>query len=125
LLKREADLQELVRLVGMDSLSAADRLVLEAARMVREDFLHQNAFEDIDTYTSVKKQALLLDVIMEYYRLAAQALAKGAELEPMLEAPVLEEIGRAKLVPEDQLHALEHMKKRVAESFVTPEEPVN
>ncbi|HRU04646.1 MAG TPA: V-type ATP synthase subunit A [Candidatus Brocadiia bacterium] len=117
-LKREAELQELVRLVGMDSLSADDRLLLEAARLIREDFLHQNAFEDVDTFTSMKKQALMLDVIMTYYREAAKALERGAELGPMLELPVLQEIARAKLLAEDKADAsFAELKKKVADSL--------
>jgi V/A-type H+-transporting ATPase subunit A len=103
LLKREAELEEIVRLVGMDSLAPADRLLLEGAKMVREDFLHQNAFEPVDTYSSLKKQFLLLEVILSYYRLSEKALGKGAALESLLSLPVKERIARAKLVPEDNL----------------------
>jgi V/A-type H+-transporting ATPase subunit A len=103
LLKREAELEEIVRLVGMDSLAPADRLLLEGAKMVREDFLHQNAFEPVDTYSSLKKQFHLLDVILEYYRLAKGALDKGTALEKLLALPVKERIARAKLIPEDNM----------------------
>ncbi len=117
LLKREAELQELVRLVGMDSLSPTDRLLLEAARMVREDFLHQNAFDDIDTYTSMQKQSLMLDVIMDFYHSAADALSCGVDLEKILTLPVREDIGRAKLVEESKLDTFHHMKTHLAEQF--------
>ncbi len=103
LLKREAELEEIVRLVGMDSLAPADRLLLEGAKMVREDFLHQNAFEPVDTYSSLKKQFHLLDVILSYYRLAKEALDKGTALEKLLSLPVKERIARAKLIPEDKM----------------------
>ena len=103
LLKREAELEEIVRLVGMDSLAPADRLLLEGAKMVREDFLHQNAFEPVDTYTSLKKQFHLLDVILGYYRLAKEALDKGSALEELLALPVKERIARAKLIPEEDM----------------------
>jgi V/A-type H+-transporting ATPase subunit A len=117
LLKREAELQELVRLVGMDALSPTDRLLLEAARMVREDFLHQNAFDDIDTYTSMQKQSLMLEVIMSYYRSASDALSRGAELEKILSLPIREVISRAKLIDEAKLNTFNQMKKQMAEQF--------
>ncbi len=107
LLKKEAELEEIVRLVGMDSLAPTDRLLLEGAKMVREDFLHQNAFEPVDTYSSLKKQFHLLDLILVYYRLARQALDKGAALESLLSLPVKERIARAKLIPEDNLSEFE------------------
>ena len=77
LLEKEAELEEIVRLVGRDSLSAGDRLVLEVARSLREDFLHQNAFHEVDTYTSMKKQALMLDAILQFYRQARAALDRA------------------------------------------------
>ncbi len=103
LLKREAELEEIVRLVGMDSLAPGDRLLLEGAKMVREDFLHQNAFEPVDTYSSLAKQFRLLDVILTYYHLAKEALDKGTSLETLLALPVKERIARAKLIPEDDM----------------------
>ncbi len=103
ILKKEADLQELVRLVGLDSLGSSDRLILEAARLVREDYLNQSAFDDIDTFTSLKKQALMLDAILHYFKLANQKLESGAELSTMLDLPVMEDISRAKLISEKEL----------------------
>ena len=117
LLKREAELQELVRLVGMDSLSPTDRLLLEAARMIREDFLHQNAFDDIDTYTSMRKQFLMLDIIMEFYQLATASLAKGANLEKILALPIQEQISRAKLIEETRLDTFNQLKEQMAAQF--------
>jgi V/A-type H+/Na+-transporting ATPase subunit A len=117
LLKREAELQELVRLVGMDSLSPTDRLLLEAARMIREDFLHQNAFDDIDTYTSVKKQSLLLNIIIEFFNLATDALLKGINLEGLLNLKVREQISRAKLIEEGNLEAFDQLKQQMVEEF--------
>ena len=113
ILKREAELEELVRLVGIDSLSASERLVMEAARMVREDFLHQNAFDELDQYTSLKKQFLMLDVIMAYYRKASEVLEKGADLARMLEIKAIGEIGRAKLTPEGRPGEFAALKSRV------------
>jgi V/A-type H+-transporting ATPase subunit A len=110
LLKREAELEEIVRLVGMDSLAPADRLLLEGAKMVREDFLHQNAFEPVDTYTSLQKQYHLLDLILSYYKLAQEALEGGAALEALLTLPVKEKIARAKLIPEDKIEEFDKIR---------------
>ena len=117
LLKREAELQELVQLVGMDSLSPTDRLLLESSRMVREDFLHQNAFDDIDTYTSMRKQNMLLDVIIYFYHLASEALSKGVNLDSILHMLVLEDISRAKLIKEDNLDAFDQLKEKITGEF--------
>jgi V/A-type H+-transporting ATPase subunit A len=114
LLKREAELEEIVRLVGMDSLAPADRLLLEGAKMVREDFLHQNAFEPVDTYTSLRKQFRLLDVILSYYKQAQEALDKGAVLETLLSLPVKEKIARAKLIPEDKIEDFDRIREELA-----------
>ena len=103
ILKKEADLQELVRLVGMDSLSPGDRALMEAARLIREDFLNQSAFDDIDTFSSRRKQALLLDAILHFYAELTKRLDGGAELASLLGLPVMEDISRAKLIPEDGL----------------------
>lgn len=117
LLKRESELQELVRLVGMDSLSPTDRLLLEAARMIREDFLHQNAFDDIDTYTSLKKQSLMLGIIMDFYRTASSVLAKHGNLDAILKMSVFESISRAKLIKETELEAFDMLEKKIADEF--------
>jgi V/A-type H+-transporting ATPase subunit A len=114
LLKREAELEEIVRLVGMDSLAPADRLLLEGAKMVREDFLHQNAFEPVDTYTSLRKQYHLLDLILIYYKQAQEALDRGAALEALLTLPVKERIARAKLIPEDKIEDFDKIRAELA-----------
>jgi V/A-type H+-transporting ATPase subunit A len=114
LLKREAELEEIVRLVGMDSLAPADRLLLEGAKMVREDFLHQNAFEPVDTYTSLKKQYHLLDIILMYYKLTQEALERGAALEALLSLPVKEKIARAKLIPEEKTEEFEKIRAELS-----------
>ena len=101
LLQREAELEELVRLVGADALPAADRLVMQAAKMVREDFLHQNAFDSIDTYTSGRKQFLMLRNILAFYDKAREVFDRGAEVIAICEVPVLERIARSKLIDED------------------------
>ncbi len=102
-LQEEAELQEIVQLVGMDALSWKDRLTMEVARSIREDYLHQNAFDEVDTYTSTKKQFLMLSLILEYNVKGKQALDAGANLSDVIDLPVREKIGKAKYVPEDKL----------------------
>ena len=103
LLQEEAELNEIVQLVGMDALSAPDRLKLEAARSIREDFLHQNSFHEIDTYTSLKKQHMMMRLILDYYDQSAAALEQGAGIEPLVNLPVRENIGRFKYTEEKDL----------------------
>ncbi len=103
LLQDEAELEEIVNLVGMDALSAPDRLKLESARSIREDYLHQNAFDPTDTYTSLKKQVLMMRAILSYYDKALEALNKGANIEMLVNIPVRERIGRYKYEPEDKI----------------------
>ncbi len=100
-LHEEAELEEIVKLVGMDALSAPDRLKLEVARSVREDYLHQNAFMDEDTYTSLNKQFLLMKAILAYFDSSMQALEKGADIEKLVALPSRERIGRLKYAAED------------------------
>ena len=96
ILQEESELQEIVRLVGQDALSPADRLTLETARMVREDFLQQNAFVTEDAYSSYGKQFRLLDLIIRYDELCREALSQGCALEPLFVIPARATIGRAK-----------------------------
>lgn len=100
LLQDEAELEEVVQLVGVDGLSHEDRLKLEAAKSIREDYLHQNAFHEVDTYTSLDKQYKLLKMILTYYELSREAVARGANFGALLELPVRESIGRFKYVEE-------------------------
>ncbi len=102
LLHEESELEEVVRLVGIDALSAKDRLKMEAARSLREDFLQQNAFHEIDTYTSGKKQAGILRLVLEFYSKSAAALEKGADFSDISKLPVREAIGRAKYTEENE-----------------------
>jgi V/A-type H+-transporting ATPase subunit A len=103
LLQEEAELQEIVKLVGQDSLSAPDRLTLETARMIREDFLQQNAFAELDSYTSYEKQGKLLELILTYNRLCSEALEKGVtNILKLFSIDAREYIGRAKMVPADE-----------------------
>lgn len=102
LLQEEAELDEIVRLVGMDALSSRDRVKLEAARSVREDYLHQNAFHEIDTYTSFHKQYLMMRLILGFYRLSLEAVEKGGDIEHIVKLPVREAVGRMKYVEESR-----------------------
>ena len=97
ILQEEAELQEIVRLVGQDSLSAADRMTMETARMLREDFLQQNAFIDEDAYSSYGKQFRLLDLVLQYDVKCRAALEKGADMNALFDIPQREAIGRAKM----------------------------
>jgi len=118
LLQEEASLQEIVRLVGMDSLDYNDRLKLNAAAMIREDFLHQNAFDKVDTYTSLDKQYLILNIIFEWYEKALQAITKYVRYERIVNMPVLEEIGRLKYVQEVEFEAAyQDVRNRMNEQF--------
>ena len=105
LLQDEAELQEIVQLVGMDALSAPDRLKLEAARSIREDFLHQNSFHEIDTYTPLEKQYLLMKLVLAYYNESTKALSRGADVEDLVRLPVRERIGRFKYTTPDAIEA--------------------
>ena len=100
LLQEEANLQEIVQLVGVDSLSHADRLILEVTRSIREDFLHQNSFHDVDTYTSLHKQYRMLSLILKFYEEAGKAIADGVSINKITKLAVIERIGRAKYVEE-------------------------
>ena len=115
LLQEEAELEEIVKMVGMDALSPGDRLKMEAARSIREDFLHQNSFHEIDTYTSLKKQYMMMRLVNAFYERSRDALDKGASLNRLISMPVREQIGRFKYVTEDALD----------ESYAKVEEELN
>ena len=120
ILQEESELQEIVRLVGQDALSPADRLTMETAKMIREDFLQQNAFVDEDAYSSYAKQYRLLDIILHYDELCREALTKGADMNALFVISAREKIGRAKMADAasfnadyDEIAAL--MKKEIDE----------
>jgi len=117
LLQRESELEEIVRLVGMDALSDSDRLTLQVARMIREDFLHQNAFMDVDTYTSLEKQFRMLGAILHYHHKSREALSAGADINKLTALPVLDRIARSKLIPEDKLEQFDSIMKDIAEEI--------
>ncbi len=105
LLQEEAELEEIVKLVGMDALNSHDRMKLEAARSIREDYLHQDAFHEVDTYASLAKQYLMMKLMLEYYDLAAEAIDEGASVNKLISVPARERIGRIKYVAEDKVEA--------------------
>lgn len=107
LLEEESELQEIARLVGVESLSSKERLVLESARSIREDFLHQNAFHPQDTYTSLRKQYLMLRTIVHFHNLGLKALEEGMDLEEILALKVRERISKMKFLPEEEAELLE------------------
>ena len=126
LLQEEAELEEIVKMVGMDALSPGDRLKMEAARSIREDFLHQNSFHETDTYTSLKKQHMMMLLVNAFYDRAVQALSEGASLQKLISMPVREQIGRFKYVQEDALDeefkkADEELSVQIANAFVKEE----
>ena len=102
ILHDEAELKEIVKLIGMDALSAKDRLKMETARSIREDFLHQLAFHEVDTYTSLKKQLYMMQLILDFNDEAEKTAIKGADIEEISNLPVREKIGRFKYVPEEK-----------------------
>ena len=114
-LQEESELEEIVRLVGMDALSWKDRLTMEVARSVREDFLHQNAFDEVDTYTSLEKQYRMLRLILDYADKGQAALDAGANLSDVIGMTVRERIGRAKYIPEDSLVYFDEIESELAE----------
>ena len=125
ILQKEAELEEIVRLVGVDALSLTDRLIMETARSIREDYLHQNAFDDVDTYSSLTKQYKMMQMILSYHAEANKALAQGAEFSELIVMPVREKIGRAKYVPEDRIGEFEQIMteiKEQAEALIPKEE---
>lgn len=102
-LQEEAELNEIVQLVGIDALSWKDRLTMEVARSIREDYLHQNAFDEVDTYTSLQKQFSMLQLILTFQEKGQQALDAGVNLSDVLGLPVRDRIGRAKYIPENEV----------------------
>ncbi len=113
-LQSEAELQEIVRLIGVEALSDQERLVMVTAKSLREDFLQQNAFDDADAFTSLKKQFHLLKLIMKFHQVAGEELAKGRSILELLDKPVEEDIARAKFIPEDQLDKFTKLEEEIA-----------
>ena len=114
LLKSEQKLEQIVRLIGPDALPPQQRLVLKVAEMIKNGFLQQNAFDDIDKYCSIEKQILILDLIMEYYRRADAVVKRGALLIRVTSLPVCDELVRIKMqYPNDQIDKIEEIRNRL------------
>ncbi|MFH0860138.1 MAG: ATP synthase subunit A [Candidatus Altiarchaeota archaeon] len=114
ILQKESELMEIVQLVGPDALPDKDRLILEAAKMLREDFLQQNAYHEVDTYCSLDKQYRMLDIILKFYKKSMGALERGVELSAIREMEVLDDIARMKTLPEEEFRkSLERMDKTI------------
>ena len=118
ILQEEASLDEIVRLVGIDALSPKDRLIMETAKSVREDYLHQNAFHEVDTYASLDKQLRMMELILGWYHLGLDALDNGIEVEDWLELSVKEKIGRAKYIPEAELSKFEDINRELKQQSI-------
>ncbi|MDE6790479.1 MAG: V-type ATP synthase subunit A, partial [Clostridia bacterium] len=116
-LQEEAALNEIVRLVGMDALSSKDRLTMETAKIIREDYLHQNAFDEIDTYTSMKKQFLMLKLIYEFDTRAREAVASFASINDVLASKSKERLGRSKYIKEENLSEFDEILKLMGAEF--------
>ncbi len=117
LLEKESELEEIVRLVGIDALSGPDRLVLLVSRMIREDFLHQNAFHDIDTYSSVEKQHKMIDIIIHFYKQAADSLKMDADIRDIESVGVKDSIARMKYIPKEELAKIDKVKADIESEF--------
>lgn len=116
-LQEEAELNEIVRLVGADALSYKDRLTMETAKSIREDYLHQNAFHEVDTYASLEKQYQMMKLIYDFHRLGNEALARDVEYASLISLPVREKIGRAKYIPEAEIESFDAISREIAESI--------
>ncbi len=113
ILQRESELEELVRLFGVEALSPEDKLLMEIAKMIREDFLHQNAYHELDTYTSLEKQFHMLDIILKFYSKAQEALDKGVELLRIMEIPVKDSIPNLRLTAEGDLDTFARIERDI------------
>jgi V/A-type H+-transporting ATPase subunit A len=117
LLQEESNLQEIARLVGAESLSPEDQLILYTSRSIREDYLHQNAFHEIDTYTSMEKQQAMLDVVISTHDKMSEALERDVPPKGLFELPVREEISRMKYTSEEEIDGIRGLKEKVSEQI--------
>jgi len=124
ILQQEAELEEIVRLVGLDALSPDNRLIMETAKSIREDFLHQNAFHEIDTYSSYEKMVKLIELIMHFHEIADDALKHNVPILDIATLAIREDIARAKYIKEDKLQDFDKLKNRVGKSFQELKEKV-
>ena len=119
ILQDEARLEEIVRLVGMDALGSKDRWTMETAKSIREDYLHQNAFHEIDTYASLNKQYRMMKLILDNFDLGEEALDKAVDIEDILDLPIKEQIGRSKYIPESDLDQFDEIEKTLKEQMLS------
>ncbi len=119
ILQEEANLDEIVRLVGVDALSPKDRMIMETAKSIREDYLHQDAFHEVDTYATLKKQCTMLKLILEAYDLAIKAVEEDVEVDEILELPAREAISRSKYIEENNLAKFDELSKQMADEIET------
>ena len=118
ILQEESSLKEIVQLVGMDALGPNDRLTMETAKSIREDYLHQNAFHEVDTYSSLKKQLLMMRLILEFDSLGRDQLSKNVDIEDIIELPIREKIGRAKYIPESDIAQFDEIFKEMKKEML-------
>lgn len=117
ILQSEAELDEIVRLVGVDALSDGDRLTMETAKTIREDYLHQNAFHEVDTYTGLTKQFKMLSVIMKYDSECRRAIEECVDIDDLLNMQVKERIGRMKYIPEARISEIDEIAKSIKDEI--------
>jgi len=125
ILQQEAELEEIVRLVGLDALSPDNRLIMETAKAIREDFLHQNAFHEIDTYSSYEKMVKLMDIILHFHELAEDALKNDVPVLDIASLSIREDIARAKYIREEDLSEYDKLKDKITKSFLELKEKVS
>ncbi len=119
ILEKESELNEIVRLVGMETLSSQDRLILETARSIKEDFLHQSSFDERDAYTTLKKQYHMLNSILLFHRLASKAIEKGLSIEEVMKMGVREKISQIRYIPADRLTEFDTLNNEISNVFLT------
>ncbi|MDD5066000.1 MAG: V-type ATP synthase subunit A [bacterium] len=117
ILQQEAELEEIVRLVGLDALSPENRMVMETARSIREDFLHQNAFHPVDTFTSFQKQFRIMDLIIFFHEQSEKALKSSVSIVSISRMPVREKISQSKFIPESEMKKIENIKNEILKGF--------
>jgi V/A-type H+-transporting ATPase subunit A len=117
LLEQESELREIVRLVGAEALSPKDRLALEVSRSIREDFLHQNAFHKVDTYTSIKKQLEMLKTVLHFQKCGLEAINAGVDTEKIFRLAVREDIARAKYIPEEKVEDITKIRDTIEQQM--------
>jgi len=124
ILQEEAELEEIVRLVGLDALSPENRLIMETARSIREDFLHQNAFHEVDTYTSYTKMAKMMQIIMAFHDMGKDALKNGVSILDIAALPVREKIARMKYITESKIEEFDSLNDEISAAFKELKEKV-